>query len=236
MSKYWGANMSNLLKSGLFAAALLGLAPAANAAVVLSNSPTGNNISSFGNPDSQTYGQVFTAPITGVLTSFTLSLNGGVGALYGAVGTWNGTAAHGLGFGSPVTLFKSGDTPSSSAVAVTFSPNIAVTAGELYVAYLSTFGVAGASGTTSMPLGTGEPGVNYFVWNNSSDGTGTGPDGNPSWNYFNNFGNAQFSATFDVASAAPEPGTWLMMIVGFGLVGAGMRRKRAKTKVNFAFG
>jgi hypothetical protein len=32
-----------------------------------------------------------------------------------------------------------------------------------------------------------------------------------------------------VYSAVPEPGTWAMMIAGFGLVGSGMRRKMAKT-------
>ncbi len=36
----------------------------------------------------------------------------------------------------------------------------------------------------------------------------------------------------DVASATPEPATWLTMILGFGLVGAGLRRRRAK--VTFA--
>jgi hypothetical protein len=36
---------------------------------------------------------------------------------------------------------------------------------------------------------------------------------------------------FDI-SAVPEPATWLMMIAGFGLVGAGMRRRA--TKVSYA--
>lgn len=35
-------------------------------------------------------------------------------------------------------------------------------------------------------------------------------------------------------SAAPEPATWLMMIAGFGLVGASLRRKRARLNVRFA--
>lgn len=32
---------------------------------------------------------------------------------------------------------------------------------------------------------------------------------------------------FNVNSAVPEPGTWLMMLVGFGLVGTSMRRERS---------
>lgn len=35
-------------------------------------------------------------------------------------------------------------------------------------------------------------------------------------------------------SAVPEPATWAMMALGFGLAGAGMRRTRRRTKVSFA--
>ncbi|MBM6577743.1 PEP-CTERM sorting domain-containing protein [Microvirga sp. SRT01] len=34
--------------------------------------------------------------------------------------------------------------------------------------------------------------------------------------------------------AVPEPSTWAMMIVGFGMVGGAMRRRRVSTKVSFA--
>lgn len=39
-----------------------------------------------------------------------------------------------------------------------------------------------------------------------------------------------------VASAVPEPATWAMMMVGFGVIGAAMRRKRhnVKAKISFA--
>ena len=44
--------------------------------------------------------------------------------------------------------------------------------------------------------------------------------------------NASYSGTivFAAAPAVPEPGTWAMMLVGFGAVGYGMRRR---AKVNF---
>ena len=38
----------------------------------------------------------------------------------------------------------------------------------------------------------------------------------------------------DLAAAAPEPATWLMMILGFGLVGSQLRRRKANVKVKFA--
>jgi|JI9StandDraft_2_1071091.scaffolds.fasta_scaffold118356_3 hypothetical protein len=37
-----------------------------------------------------------------------------------------------------------------------------------------------------------------------------------------------FVAAYGGAGPVPEPGTWAMMLAGFGLVGAGMRRNRAK--------
>lgn len=37
-----------------------------------------------------------------------------------------------------------------------------------------------------------------------------------------------------VRNAVPEPGTWAMMIAGFGLVGGAMRRRKANVKVSYA--
>jgi hypothetical protein len=46
------------------------------------------------------------------------------------------------------------------------------------------------------------------------------------------------SITFNIGSAisaAPEPGTWAMMLMGFGIVGAAMRRRsKVRTNVSFA--
>lgn len=41
------------------------------------------------------------------------------------------------------------------------------------------------------------------------------------------------SYTPPIAAAAPEPTSWLMMIVGFGFVGAGMRLKRRHTALRY---
>ena len=37
-----------------------------------------------------------------------------------------------------------------------------------------------------------------------------------------------------VVGAVPEPATWAMMIGGFGIAGASMRRRRNKAKVTYA--
>lgn len=45
-----------------------------------------------------------------------------------------------------------------------------------------------------------------------------------------------FTLTEATAAAVPEPATWAMMLLGFGVVGAAMRRKRApQPKVRYAF-
>ena len=36
-------------------------------------------------------------------------------------------------------------------------------------------------------------------------------------------------------AAIPEPATWMMMLLGFGAVGAAVRRSKRGAKVNFAF-
>jgi len=46
--------------------------------------------------------------------------------------------------------------------------------------------------------------------------------------------NFRGSVSFNVASAAPEPATWLLMIAGFGMVGGALRRRRAKVSVTYA--
>ena len=46
------------------------------------------------------------------------------------------------------------------------------------------------------------------------------------------YGNAQFGGNTTVESAVPEAATWLMMLAGFGVVGAGLRRRR--TSLTFA--
>jgi hypothetical protein len=191
---------------------------------VISNTPNGFSWGNFGTPNTTTYGEVFTAPISGELTSFTLYLNGRIGNLIGGVGVWNGA-------GVSSVLYTSA--PTASGTSNTFAPNVAVVAGQEYVAFLSVDGVSGAAGLTTMPTGTVVSGLDSFVYNNTTGGStyassawnGVGPWGDP------RFVDAEFSATF--ASAVPEPSTWAMMILCF--LGLGyMAHRRKNSTVRFA--
>ena len=51
-------------------------------------------------------------------------------------------------------------------------------------------------------------------------------------NYLKN--TSQIYAQFANAGAVPEPATWAMMLMGFGLVGGAMRRRKVSTSVSFA--
>lgn len=64
-------------------------------------------------------------------------------------------------------------------------------------------------------------GASWNVYRNGTD-VFTGFDGT---NYIPNSSGTQFAGTFTI-TAVPEPASWAMMIAGFGLLGATMRRRR----------
>lgn len=64
-------------------------------------------------------------------------------------------------------------------------------------------------------------GLNTLVFNVRN---GPGTSGNP----------VALKADLQVATAVPEPGTWMLMLLGFGAIGFAMR-SRAKTQVRFQF-
>ena len=51
---------------------------------------------------------------------------------------------------------------------------------------------------------------------------------------FTNSSNVQFSGQVGPVAAVPEPATWAMMIAGFGLAGAAMRRRAPKVSYQTA--
>lgn len=212
----------NLLAVGATVALLT--AASAAGAQTYSNGPNSGNISSFGFPDTQTYGEVFTAQTSGNLSSFSMFLGSAIGGtLYGGIGAWNCGASYAANCGESSALYDSSPVAADHAGTYTFAPNVALTAGSVYVAYLSVFG-ANNSGqsTTSMPLGSGGGGFDYFVFNNSNNGPHSS-----NWNYFSNFGNARLDLTFEPsAGGVPEPTSWALMLLGFGGLGAVLRSSR----------
>ncbi|HLZ77595.1 PEPxxWA-CTERM sorting domain-containing protein [Phenylobacterium sp.] len=213
-------NTTRLLLASAAAVALLTVASAAGAQTY-SNGPDIGAIGDFGFPDTQTYGEVFTAQASGQLTSFTMELSSPIGGtLYGGIGAWNCGDTFTFGCGETSNLYSSGTVAADHGGGYTFSPDVSVTAGNIYVAYLSVFGANNdGQGATVMPTGSRGGGFNYFVWNNSNGGPTSS-----SWNYFGDFGDGRLDYT--VGGAVPEPATWAMMLVGFGGLGALMRRSR----------
>lgn len=208
-------------------------------AVTLSNTASGSLVGDFGSPSppyTPTYGEVFTAPITGTLTSFTLFLstetpNSGVqDSLYGGVGAWNGPSTYGppnvdnnaVGYGVSSILYTSPQVPSYVGGPYTFSTDIPVTAGNVYVAFVSVYG-EGTTGTeTAIQLGNPATDIDYMVWENVDSPSSS------SWNYFFDYGPALFTATFDPeTSATPLPAALPLFATGLGALGLlGWRRKR----------
>ncbi len=166
------------------AAALAMLAASAASAVVTIDTVPGWNgttfISSFGIPNTQTYGQTFIPPGGATaLTSFTVYLeaqSGTVGTMRGYLYAWD--AVNNRAMGS--ALWTSGSTPVPSSTvsftAVTFTlPSVAITAGTQYVFFAATteesqaqnFTTRWGARTTNSAHGGGQ----FVFYNNGTDTT-----------------------------------------------------------------
>jgi hypothetical protein len=176
-----------------------------------------------GGQQTQYVGQSFTAPITGALTNFQFTLNtSSLQSVYGAVFAWDGSR--------PTTeLWRSADLAGSVTAPTVFSfdpTGVTLTAGQSYVAFLGTYGIADNSGLATVGtclafVGCGSnaiPNLGVLVSGTVyADGV-----------VFNQA--PAFDATFSVtvaAAAVPEPAGWALMIGGIGAAGAGLRRRKA---------
>ncbi len=227
----------SFLKAALLATAITAtLSQTASAVMLTTEANSDEGISPFGPPpETSTYGQVFTAPVTGTLDSFEFTLLDGInGSFFAGIGTWNGTADFNVGGGVGSVLFTSPDIPSYMGPNIYNVPtNVSVTVGQLYVAYISVYGYSAAElaamTPTSMMAATDDSveGINYFVYHNTSDDQVQGAPSNPIWNYSADLGDAVFTANFSPSvSPVPVPAALPLVLTGLGALGA--LRKRAK--------
>lgn len=231
---------SSKVLAGATVAAFLVAAPlAAQADAVLTNAGTAaGTIGPLGNtglPDE--LGEVFTAPVSGTLSSLTLTFNGVPQTFEVGIGEWNGPSAWAPGYGVTAIDYESGPQTAIPSGDFTFNPDVAVTAGLQYVAFVTTFGLTnpadGANGLVYSQTPTN--GLDYIVYSFGD------PNSTP-WAYNYNYqADLQVTANFTTpnpcnvdhpqacvgAGGVPEPAAWALMILGFGGIGVTMRRRRA---------
>ena len=180
------------------------------------------SINAWGGLATNTYGEVLDAAGSS-RTSFTFQVNNkNRSANYVAeVYAWSGNTTSGGQVGPALYTSAAAVMPALAGFqAVTINTGgVAVTAGQRYAILLYDNSGDGVSGTWGLiaPFYS-HPGVlgdvGFFFNNGPSNSNGT----------FSDFGSLAYSATF--TGGVPEAGTWVMMIVGFGLVGANARRRK----------
>lgn len=172
------------------------------------------------------WGETFTAPITGQLTNlqFTLGSSSALGSLYAAVYAWNGTSITGS------ALWTSANVAGNPGL-LDFSPTgVNLTSGQTYVALLGTYGISNNTGSATVgscnafstcQSTVSDPYLGYAVYGNLLSG-------NIEWHKTtNNYADLTFSATI---APVPEAATWAMMIAGFAMAGAAMRKRRVAVR------
>jgi len=140
-----------------------------------------SQVSTFGIPNTQTYGQTIVAEGTGTLISFTFYIKGATTlAFRGHVYAWDGTKATGpsLYDSAPVST-----TNSSIFEEVTFATNLSLTIGQAYVIFVSSSeDNGGHSGTAVFGLVANPYANGTFVFRNN--GTDTSQWTGGSWSSF----------------------------------------------------
>lgn len=207
-----------------FGVALALVAATAPAAAADIDTTTGGllfNIQPFGSLDTATYGQTFVAGGPS-LSSFSLFLNGRVGGagpldFKGYLGTWDGTK-----LGSVIYTSGTQTVDDSALTEFAFSTgNLSLTPGDVYIAFISVSDLPVQSESLFFMPAANDDIVGSFVALNN--GTSFGDLTTNTWDSFGGI-DAYFKANFGVV---PEPASWALMIGGFGLVGAAMRRRVA---------
>lgn len=214
-------NLKQLITAILIAAATF--SGATHADTVYSNADDGTNaIAYMGDPDTTSYGQFFTAP-GGFLKDFSFhAVSGTSGDVAFVVAAWDGSKAIGPALYTSAPINYEGGSQFLGASGI----NLALTAGTDYIAYLTVANIAAplsyvtiAGSDTATGLGGG------FRYLNSElvDPLTLNND----WSDYSTLHMA-YTATFGpaTATAVPEPGTYVMLLAGMGMMGVVARRRK----------
>ncbi|MBB4155297.1 subtilisin-like proprotein convertase family protein [Sphingomonas jinjuensis] len=134
-------------------------------------------------------------------------------------------------------MSDAGSSSNLNAVTYTFSQSAANSLADAGVNASGTYKPSNYSGSDganeAIPNVSGPYGSSLAIFN--------GLSANGTWNLYINDDNggdvgSLRSATLSITTtgAVPEPATWAMMLVGFGMVGAVARRRKSAAKVTFA--
>ncbi len=200
--------------------AALAFAGAANAAIVYDNGAPDTN--SGNDATHWVQAEDFTLGSTTNLQSAVVYLGG-----FGGLGNWDGNLNWWIfdDAGGPGTVLASG----SAMPTAVDSGNPWCCGGNAYAVEFSLGGFTATAGTTYWLGFHAQDNSNWarsdIYWvTTAGNNTATGHESEDGT--FNNWSDNSSEHAFYLNSAVPEPATWAMLIAGFGLVGASLRRRQ----------